>query len=157
MLTFAYQAHDPLGEVVEGTLEVSSREEALSRLKRDGLSVVELEEASAGFDLFKRPVRQADIIFATSQLAVMVDTGITLSQALGSIAQQEANPSFKKVLLDLKNAVESGDDFSTALSRHSHYFDKTYVSLIKASEQTGTLGEMLETVAAYLRGQLEPR
>src|SRR5438105_14559792 len=118
MLTYAYQAHDPLGELVEGTLDVTSREEALSRLKREGLSVLELQEETAGFDLMPRRVRQADIIFATNQLAVMVDTGITLSHALASIADQEANPALRKVLLDLKNAVESGDDFSTALARH---------------------------------------
>jgi type IV pilus assembly protein PilC len=87
----------------------------------------------------------------------MVDTGITLSAALGSIADQEGNPGLKRVLLDLKNAVESGDDFSTALSRHPQQFDKTFISLIKASEQTGTMGEMLETVANYLRSQLETR
>ena len=157
MLTFAYQAHDPLGEMVEGTLEVGSREEALARLKRDGLNVLELQEQAGGFDLMPRGIRQAEIIFTTNQLAVMVETGITLSQALGSIAEQEGNPALRKVLLDLKSSVESGDDFSTALSRHSKHFDKTYISLIKASEQTGTLGEMLDTVAAYLRNQLETR
>jgi type IV pilus assembly protein PilC len=157
MLTFAYQASDPLGEVVEGTLEVSSREEAISRLKREGLNVMELEEQAASFDLMPRGVRQSEIIFTTNQLAVMVDTGITLSQALGSIAEQETNPALRKLLLDLKASVEAGDDFSTALSRHPKHFDKTYISLIKASEQTGTLGEMLDTVAAYLRSQLETR
>jgi type IV pilus assembly protein PilC len=157
MLTFAYQARDPLGDVIEGTLEVASRDEALSKLKREGLAVLELEEDAAGMDLMPRRVRQADIIFATSQLAVMVDTGITLSAALDSISQQEANPALKRVLLDLKNSVESGDDFSVALSRHPQQFDKTFVSLIKASEQTGTLGPMLETVADYLRSQLETR
>jgi type IV pilus assembly protein PilC len=157
MLTFAYQASDPLGDVVEGTLEVASREEALSKLKREGLNVLELDEQGPGFDLFARGIRQADIIFATNQLAVMVDTGITLSQALGSIADQEANPALRRVLMDLKQGVESGDDFSTALARHPHCFDKTFISLIKASEQTGTLGEMLDTVATYLRSQLETR
>ncbi len=157
MLTFAYQAHDPLGEMVEGTLEVGSREEALSRLKREGLNVLELEEQAASFELMPRGIRQAEIIFTTNQLAVMVDTGITLSQALGSIAEQEGNPALRKLLLDLKSSVEAGDDFSTALSRHPKQFDKTYISLIKASEQTGTLGEMLDTVAAYLRSQLETR
>ncbi len=157
MLTFAYQASDPLGEVVEGTLEVGSREEAISRLKREGLNVLELEDQAGSFDLMPRGIRQSEIIFTTNQLAVMVDTGITLSQALGSIAEQEANPALKKMLLDLKSSVESGDDFSTALSRHPKHFDKTYISLIKASEQTGTLGEMLDTVATYLRSQLETR
>src|SRR4051812_13135825 len=157
MLTFAYQAHDPLGEMIEGTLEVGSREEALARLKRDGLNVLELEEQAAGFDLMPRGIRQAEVIFVTNQLAVMVDTGITLSHALGSISEQEANPALRKMLLDLKQSVEAGDDFSTALSRHPKHFDKTYISLIKASEQTGTLAEMLDTVATYLRSQLETR
>jgi type IV pilus assembly protein PilC len=157
MQTFAYQARDALGELIEGTLDVANREEAVARLKREGLAVLELEEESGGFDFMARRIRQSDIIFATSQLAVMVDTGITLSSALGSIADQEANPALKQVLLDLKSAVESGDDFSTALSRHPQQFDKTFISLIKASEQTGTMGEMLETVAAYLRSQLETR
>lgn len=157
MQTFAYQAHDPLGELVEGTLEVSSRDEAVARLKREGLAVVELEEESAGFDLMPSRIRQAEVIFTTSQLAVMVDTGITLSAALSSIAQQETNPALRRVLLDLKSGVESGEDFSTALSRHPQQFDRTFVSLIKASEQTGTMGEMLETVSIYLRSQLETR
>jgi type IV pilus assembly protein PilC len=154
---FAYQARDVLGETIEGTLDVSSRDEALARLKREGLAVLELEEEGAGLELMPRRIRQTEIIFTTNQLAVMVDTGITLSSALGSIADQETNPPLKRLLLDLKVAVESGDDFSVALSRHPQYFDRTYISLIKASEQTGTLGTMLETVATYLRSQLETR
>jgi type II secretory pathway component PulF len=59
MQTFAYQAHDPLGELVEGTLEVSSRDEAVARLKREGLAVVELEEESAGFDLMPSRIRMS--------------------------------------------------------------------------------------------------
>src|SRR5207244_2517236 len=141
----------------EGMIECSSVAEAWSKLKRDGLAVLELEEEAGGIELMPRRVRQADVIFTTSQLAVMVDTGITLSAALDTIAQQETNPAWRRVLLDLKSAVESGDDFSLALSRHPKQFDKTFVSLIKASEQTGSMGEMLETVATYLRSQLETR
>jgi anti-anti-sigma factor len=74
-----------------------TREEALARLKREGLAVEELEEESASAELFPRRVRQADIIYTTSQLAVMVDTGITLSTALDSISQQEANPAQRRM------------------------------------------------------------
>src|SRR5262245_1740535 len=157
MQTFAYQARSPLGQMLEGTLEVASREEALARLKRDGLAVIELTEESAGLELLPRRIRRSDIIYMTSQLAVMVETGIPLSTALYSVAQQEANPSLKAVLLDLRAHVEAGEDFSAALSRYPQHFDRTFVSLVKASEQTGTLGEMLETVANYLRSQLETR
>jgi len=73
------------------------------------------------------------------------------------IAAQEENKTLKKVLVDLKTRVEGGEDFSAALSRHSKHFDKTYISLVKASEHTGTLGEMLENISDHLRKQLETR
>jgi type IV pilus assembly protein PilC len=157
MTTFAYQARDPLGQIASGTLDVESRDDAVSRLKRDGYQVVELEEEESGLTLLPRRIKQTDIIYATSQLAVMVDTGITLSAALASIAEHEQNPTLKEVLLDLRTRVESGEDFSTALARYPRHFDKTFVSLIRSSEQTGTMAEMLETVSGYLRSQLETR
>ncbi len=157
MQTFTYSARDMLGKLIEGSLEVQTREEAVSRLKRDGLQIMELEEDTGGTDLFPRRIKLNDVIFVTSQLAVMVDTGINVSIALGSIAEQEANPAMKAVLLDLRTRVEAGEDLSSSLARHPKQFDKTYVALIKAAEQTGRLGEMLDTVAGYLRGQLETR
>jgi len=90
-------------------------------------------------------------------LAIMVETGITLSSALAGIIDQEKNPTLKRILEDLKSSVEAGESFSTALARHPKLFDHTYVSLIKASEATGTLGEMLDTVAEYLRKEVETR
>jgi type IV pilus assembly protein PilC len=61
------------------------------------------------------------------------------------------------VLADLKASVESGEDFSKALARYPKYFDKTFVSLVKASEATGLLGEMLESIANYLGKEAESR
>ena len=157
MQTFTYQARDTLGKMIEGTLDVESRDEAVLRLKKDGLTVVELEEDAGRVDLLPRRIKLHDIIFVTSQLAVMVDTGINVSTALGSIADQEANPALKNVLLELRGRVEAGEDLSSSLARHPKQFDKTYVALIRAAEQTGKLGEMLEIVANYLRSQLETR
>lgn len=154
-LTFEYVARDPLGGTQDGTLEAASREEAIQKLRRDGLLVVELEEESDAGTLFAPRVKKNDIVYVTGQLAVMADTGITLSVALESIAKQETNATLKAVLLDLKNQVESGEDFSTALARHPKYFDRTYLALIRASEKTGTLAEMLENISLYMRNQLE--
>lgn len=154
-LTFEYVARDPLGGTQDGTLEASSREDAIQKLRREGLQVVELEEETDAGSLFAPRVKKNDIVYVTGQLAVMADTGITLSVALDSIARQETNPTLKAVLLDLKKQVEGGDDFSSALARHPKYFDRTYLALIRASEKTGTLAEMLENISLYMRNQLE--
>ncbi|MDZ7616045.1 MAG: type II secretion system F family protein [Patescibacteria group bacterium] len=53
--------------------------------------------------------------------------------------------------------MEAGEDFSRALARHPKYFDRTFVSLVKASEATGTLAATLDRIAEYLRKEVETR
>ena len=153
-MTFQYRVRDPLGNTHDGTLQAVSLEDATQQLRRDGFQVLQIEpEDESG--LFPRRISKLDLIYVTSQLAIMVDTGITLSSALDGIVAQEANPTLRKVLAELKDAVEGGEDFSTALARHPKLFNHTYVSLVKASEATGTLGPMLDRISGYLRKEVE--
>ncbi len=157
-MTYQYTVRDALGKTHEGTVEAESRDGAAQALNRDGFHVIRLEEGDgAGESLFPRRVSKHSIIYMTSQLAIMVDTGINLAAALDGIRQQEENPTLKRVLGELKSDVEAGDDFSTALSRHPKHFDRTYIALVRASEHSGTLGEMLDQIANYMRSDLENR
>jgi len=156
-MTFQYRVRDPLGNTHDGNVEAPSLEDAKQQLRRDGFQVLDIEEADTAGGLFPRRVSRNEIIYVTAQLAIMVDTGITLSTALAGIFEQEPNPTLRKILGELRDAVEAGEDFSAALARYPHLFDKTYRSLVKASEATGTLGTMLDRIAGYLRKQLETR
>jgi type IV pilus assembly protein PilC len=156
---YAYKVRDSLGRIVEGTLAALSQDEATAQLRRDGFSVLSISETDDDDDasLMGGRITRKSIVYITTQLAVMVDTGITLSTALSGIAAQEQNPRLKKLLIDLHGAVESGQDFSSVLEQHPRYFDRTYVALIRASEATGKLAEMLDRIASYLRRELENR
>ena len=156
-MTFEYRVRDPLGNIHDGTIEAPNRDDAAQQLRRDGFQVLDLDEASGDDGLFSRRVSKQEIIYTTSQLAIMVDTGITLSAALAGIVAQEENPTLKKVLDELKISVEGGEDFSAALARYPKLFGKTYVSLVKASEATGSMGSMLDRIAGYLRKEVETR
>ncbi len=155
-MSYQYRVRDSIGNTHTGTIEAESVENATQQLRRDGFQVIELDEA-ADEGLFPRRISRSELIYVTSQLAIMVDTGITLSTALAGIVEQEPNPTLRRVLKDLKEGVEAGQDFSTALGRFPNIFDKTYVALVKASEATGSLGPMLDRIADYLRKELETR
>ncbi|PQO48209.1 type II secretion system F family protein [Blastopirellula marina] len=159
MQTFAYQAKDQLGNLLDSSIEAESEDEARALLTGDGLQVVSIEEeAGLNFSLGGGGrISRNDIIYMTSQLSVMIETGINLSAALAGIASQEKNPALKTLILDLKHDIDGGEDFSAVLSRRPKYFDQTYVALIRASEQTGMMGEMLEKIALYLRKEAETR
>jgi type IV pilus assembly protein PilC len=155
---FAYRVRDPLGKLHEGSLEASSVEVATQQLRQSGFQVLDIEEDEESLgSLFSGRVSRNDVIYVTSQLAIMTDTGINLSAALGTLAEQQDNPRLARVLRELKSAVEGGRDFSDALSEHPQLFDKTYVALVKASEATGLLPEMLDRIATYLRKEVETR
>lgn len=158
-MSYHYTARDPMGNLLEGDVDATSEDDAKEQIRREGLTLLDLSGESAGFQLqlFAPRVKRQTIIYTTNQLGLMVETGITLSTALNSVAQAEDNQTWKKVLEGLRETVESGEDFSTALSRYPKYFDETYVSLVKASESTGTLGEMLDRIATYLRRDFETR
>ncbi len=155
-MNYDYHARDPLGNTHEGSIEAASEEEASQHLRRDGFHVLEIDEAD-GAGLIPQGVSKSDIIYVTCQLAIMVDTGITLSAALSGVVEQETNPTLRRILTDLRDKVEAGEDFSRSLAKYPKYFDKTYVSLVKASEATGTLAATLERIAEYLRKEVETR
>jgi len=160
MSEFHYKARDAAGNLRQGAIDADSVEDATQQLRRENLQVIkvaDVEDAPPIGGLFARRITRQEIIYVTCQLAIMVDTGISLTAALGSIIDQEENPSLKRLLEDIKAGVESGEDFSMALARHPKFFDTTYVALVRASESTGTLGEMLDRIANYRRKDLEAR
>src|SRR5688572_2873151 len=136
-MLFSYTVRDPLGNSHEGSIDADSSDEAVEKLGHDGFQVIKISEEEDGLPLIPRAVRKSDIVYMTSQLAIMVDTGINLASALESLHDQEENPTLKHVLGELKNDVEGGEDFSAALAKHPKHFDRTFLALVQASERTG--------------------
>lgn len=87
----------------------------------------------------------------------MVQTGISLSQALEGIRRQEKSLAFRELLSQIQASLEQGESFSAALSRFPRLFDGSYVAMVKAAEASGALGPMLERLAAALRKSQETK
>jgi len=97
------------------------------------------------------------VLYLTSQLAVMVDTGVPLTEALDCVAEQADHLGVKAMMTTIGDHVKGGIEFSTALARHPKAFDNLYVNMIRASEVSGTMGQTLERLATHLRNQREMR
>ncbi|MGY8769424.1 MAG: type II secretion system F family protein [Pirellulales bacterium] len=155
MLTYDYHARDSLGNVHDGSVEANSIEDAREQLDVDGFHILSLEEEQGGFRLLPQSITKKEIIYLTSQLSVMVDTGISLSVALNGIETQEKNDSLRSLLHELKGDVESGEDFSTALAKHPKHFNHTFLSLVRAGEQTGNLDGVLRKISSHYEDEVD--
>ena len=80
----------------------------------------------------------------TEQLALLLDTGVSIHEALKALRQQSEDPRLTAILESLAETVTEGKPFSVALSRHPEMFSQTYVSLVAAAEEGGFLQRVLE-------------
>ncbi|MEN6578130.1 MAG: type II secretion system F family protein, partial [Phycisphaerales bacterium] len=101
--------------------------------------------------------KSGDLILFTTQLAVMLDSGVILSDALDAIAEQAADARFKAAILDLSERVKGGDTFSKALACYPNTFSTMFISMVRASEASGKMVEMLTVLTQYLNFETDTR
>jgi type IV pilus assembly protein PilC len=94
-------------------------------------------------------------LFFTKHLAVMVKSGIPISEAIATISDQTPNQEFKKLLQNILKDIDNGQTLETALSRHPTVFDPLYINLIHIAEQSGNLSANLDYLAEQLRKTYE--
>lgn len=166
MARFAYQARDGKGELATGVITAATLEEAGQMLRGEGKFIVRLRAAkdtdvnttaggaggaaSASSGSHSKRVKRDDVIGFANQLSVMVQTGVPLSDAISCCVQQCQSEGFKDVLSSVAEQVQAGGEFSAAMRRFPHVFPPIMVSLIRASEVSGTMSGMLDRVAMYL-------
>ena len=162
MPTYTYTARDANGNPSNGSMNASSVNEVTQILRREGKYPTSVQTADDPTDGAATPVgkkgikiSRADVITLSNQLAIMVETGVTLSEALECVAQQTEKPKVKELVDDVLKHVHSGVDLSTALTRHERSFPRLYIALIRASEKSGMMGKLLGRATVYMRDEQE--
>ena len=90
-------------------------------------------------------------IFFVDHLKTMIHAGISLVEALDILSKEMENKKFKRIIIQVKEAVEQGLSFSEVLKRFPSAFPPIYVSMIAAGETAGTLEESLEQVVIQMQ------
>jgi type II secretory pathway component PulF len=92
---------------------------------------------------FKRGVSSKDRMFFTEQLALLIETGMPVHQALILLQGQVTNPMLVDIIGDVNDLLAGGKSLSHALEQHPEVFSVTYVNLVAASEGGGFLHQVL--------------
>ena len=127
------------------------------RSQRDYDPIQEQDILPVNVQLCRSKVKQDELILFTTQLSVMLDSGVVLSDALDAITEQSEHGTFKMVIMDVAETVKNGDNFSRALTEYPRIFNKMFISMVKASEASGRMADMLNVLSGYLNFESETR
>jgi type IV pilus assembly protein PilC len=145
--TFLWEGVDRNNKPSRGELRAVSETVATTTLRRQGIRVVKIKRQT-----FRggRSVNEKDITFFTRQLATMLRAGVPLLQAFDIIARGHSNARFSRLMMDIKNKVETGSSLSQAFREYPKHFDALYCNLVQAGETAGMLDAILDRLATYM-------
>jgi len=156
MAKFAWEGKTRTGKVQKGTMEANDENAVMAHLRNQGIMPTNVKASGKGLDMeIKIPgmepkVQTKDLVVFTRQFSTMIDAGLPLVQCLDILSRQQENKTFKKILTEVKEAVESGSTFADALAKHPKVFDELFVNLVAAGEVGGILDTILNRLAAYI-------
>ena len=148
MLTFNYEAKDAkTGQKVKAQVQADTEQAAAAAITAEGLTVLSLKPESKRSLFPNRRIKTKDKVLFSRQLSTLINAGLPLVQSLRSVAKQTTNKPLKMVINQIVSDVEGGVAFNMALQKHPRVFNRVFVSLVAASETSGTLDAGLERLA----------
>jgi type IV pilus assembly protein PilC len=149
MATFTYTARAFNGDLRTATIDASSRDDVISQLRKQRLSVVKIDQ-DATKKIGKGSIKTRDVVIFTRQFSTMINSGLPLVQALTILAEQTDNKALAEVTKKVVFDVESGNTVADALSKHPRAFSNLYVNMVAAGEAGGILDTILLRLATFL-------
>jgi type IV pilus assembly protein PilC len=144
---FEWEGKDRNGKIVKGELRAAGEAQVQAQLRRQGILVQKIKKRRLSS---RQRIRTRDIAIFTRQLATMMKAGVPLLQAFDIVARGSPNPSLARMLLEIRNDVETGTSLSAAFRKYPLYFNSLYCNLVEAGEAAGILEDILDRLANYM-------
>jgi type IV pilus assembly protein PilC len=153
MSTYVFKAMDLTGAKASGEVEAESKQIVADQLKQRGMIVLDIADKRASKEIsigFFDRIKPTDLTILTRQLAVMVNSGMTILRALYVLEAQTENKKLADTIGAVRKDVEAGLPLSDALERHPKVFNQLFVAMARAGETGGVLDQSLIRVADQL-------
>jgi len=173
MPTFSYEALNAAGKQQRGTVEASSSEDAIKRIRSQQLFPTTVKPAKAskkdksagggdaeaaakkkkkkkGAGFAIGGVSKKHLTMFTRQLSTLQDAGLPLLRSLQILEGQQKPGLLKNVISGVVEEVEGGSALSDAMGRYPKAFDILYTKMVHAGEIGGVLDIILQRLAEFM-------
>ncbi len=152
MPNFEWKGRDRNGNPQTGQMAGDTKDAVIAALRRQQITVTAVKEKGKEIALpkFGGGIKSKDVSIFTRQFSVMIDAGLPLVQCLDILGSANDNKSFQKVILQVRQDVESGSSLAEAMRKHPQAFDDLYVNMVAAGEAGGILDTILQRLALHI-------
>ena len=153
MPNYRYQSIDNTGRVFRGTIIAFDEANLEQRLSENGLTLVRSKEIRE-HKLARLPimgkVKQRALIEFYHRFSQSLEMGLPILSVLDENAKVIPSRPLRKIIEEVKVALENGNTLHEAAERFPDVFSKLDLSIVMMGEQSGVLPQSLKDLADFL-------
>jgi type IV pilus assembly protein PilC len=152
---YSYKSISSTGKSTRGLQDAANLIDLELHLKRSGLDLISarLVESNSSFGMKK--IKRPDLITFFFNLEQLTRAGVPLLECLGDLRDSMEEPVFREIIANLVKSIEGGKKLSQAMAMHPNAFDKIFISLTHAGEESGRLVEVFKHLTESIKWQDE--
>jgi len=154
MALYTYRAVSAAGKTSTGLMDAANPVDLEMRLKRVGLDLIAGKPARGPMTMGGSVPRRELITFFFN-LEQLTHSGVPLLESLSDLRDTVADPRFRQVVASLIESIEGGKRLSQAMAEHPRSFDRVFVALVRAGEESGRLPDVFRHLTETLKWQDE--
>ena len=153
MNEFSYVAIMLNGSKTKGVIEAKDLTDARLQLKSKKLRIVEIREKKEVFSFTSKNKRKKLKVDAIShfcrQFAIIISSGINSVTSLETLAKRTENKVMAAEISRIVDSVKKGATIADAMLDKDSKFPKLLGAMVSTGEETGTLEEVLKSMATF--------
>lgn len=153
MNKFTYIAIMSDGSKTKGIIEAKDLSEAREKLKSKKLRVVDIKQKTY-LGLFKKDIKRKKlksdaISHFCRQFAIIISSGINSLTGLETLAMRTENKVLALEITRIVDVIRKGGTIADAMLEKDSKFPRILGAMVETGEETGTLEEVLKSMATF--------
>jgi type IV pilus assembly protein PilC len=152
-MEYAYIGYTEDRRVVKGRISAVSEKLATDMLSGLGYNVINLKPITRFIpdlsEIFKSKVKSTELVSFSRQLALLLQSGVSVIRCLELLRDQSGDARLRKVIDAIVPDLRAGSTLAEAMSKHPEAFSRMFSRLVEVGERTGSLDTVLGNLANY--------
>lgn len=157
---YTYEGRDKKGRLVRNQAFAPTQQNLIASLQNAGIIILSIKSAAAigeHKNRMHKKVKNKDLVLFAKELAVLIENGIPMIDALDVILKQMTSEKLAAAVLAIKKDLENGATLHGSLAKMPHIFGDLWTYLVEAGEVSSQMPFVLKHIQFFLESREEIR